>query len=121
MSSPPPPIQTKPGGSTRRPFLAFAGQQNVVGDFKLVALGSGRCDRRDKSGGPPLLKLSLKVKRKSAHSQSSMFVVVPPHGRNAPGRLMVCLRYTSGLLGLKQGHRGRSMPSPKPALATRNT
>jgi hypothetical protein len=45
--------------------------------FQLAALGHGRCCRREKSGGPPLLKLSLKVKRNNAQNQSSAFLDAP--------------------------------------------
>jgi len=47
------------------------------GTFRLAAFGHGRCGRREKSGGPPLLKLSLKVKRNNAQNQSSAFVDTP--------------------------------------------
>ena len=39
------------------------------------AFGRGRCDWRDKSSGPPLLKLSSKMKRNNAHSQSFTLVI----------------------------------------------
>jgi hypothetical protein len=56
--------------------FAFAGRGDLLtGTFK--ALGRGQRERRDKSSGPPLLKLSLKVKRNSTHGQSSAFVVAP--------------------------------------------
>ena len=56
----------------------FCGPRQVVyGAFQVGAFGRGRCERRDKSSDPPLLTLSLKVKRNSAHSQSSAFVVAP--------------------------------------------
>jgi hypothetical protein len=59
-------------------FLCFCAACQVVdGTFQVGAFWRGRCDRRGKSSGPPLLKLSLKVKRNSAHSQSSAFVVAP--------------------------------------------
>jgi hypothetical protein len=69
-------------------LFCFCGPRQVVdGNFQVGAFGRGRCERRDKSSGPPLLKLSLKVKRNSAHShsahshsahsQSSAFVVAP--------------------------------------------
>src|SRR6266404_1191970 len=59
-------------------FFCFCGAWQVFeGAFQADAFGRGRCDRRGKSGGPPLLKLSLQVKRNSAHSQSSAFVVAP--------------------------------------------
>src|SRR5580693_186086 len=56
----------------------FCGAGQVVdGPFQVGAFGRGRCNPRDKSSGPPLLTLSLKVKRNSAHGQSSAFVVTP--------------------------------------------
>jgi len=59
-------------------FLCFCAACQVVdAPFQVGAFRRGRCDRRGKSSGPPLLKLSLKVKRNSAHSQSSAFVVAP--------------------------------------------
>ena len=67
-----------PADSTRRAFLCFYGaRQGVEGAFQLVAFGHGRCGRRDKSGGPPLLELSLKVKRNNTHDQSSAFLDAP--------------------------------------------
>jgi hypothetical protein len=59
-------------------LFCFCGPRQVVDStFQVAAFGRGRCERRDKSSGPPLLKLSLEVKRNSAHSQSSVFVVAP--------------------------------------------
>jgi hypothetical protein len=47
-------------------LFCFCGPRQVVdGTFQVGAFGSDRCERRDKSSGPPLLKLSLKVKRNS--------------------------------------------------------
>src|SRR5579864_364247 len=46
--------------------------QGVDATFHAVASWRGRCDRRGKSGGPPLLGLSLKVKWNSAHERSSV-------------------------------------------------
>jgi hypothetical protein len=78
-------------------FFCFCGPRQVVDRrFQGGVFGRGRCDRRDKSGGPPQLKLSLKVKRNSAHGQSCVFVVAPSHGLSAVGRLKVRLGLTSG-------------------------
>ena len=89
-------------------FFCFWGAWQVVdGTFQVGSFAPGRCDRRGKSGGPPLLKLSLKVKGNSAHSQSS----APSPDLNARGRLKVRLGLTSGLSRLAQGpSRARSMP-----------
>lgn len=51
--------------------------QLIDATFQVGAFARNRHDRRGKSGGPPLLKLSLKVKRYRAHSQSSALVIVP--------------------------------------------
>jgi hypothetical protein len=60
---------TQPSGF----FFCFCRPRHAVdGDFQVNAFfGRGRCDRRDKSSGPPLLKPSLNVKWNTAHSQSS--------------------------------------------------
>jgi hypothetical protein len=55
-------------------FCFFGARQGVERTFQLTAFGHGRCGRREKFGGPPLLKLSLKVKWNNAHNQSSAFV-----------------------------------------------
>jgi hypothetical protein len=69
-SARPAPILTKPACSAQRVFLlACRARQVADGTFRGGAFGRGRCDRRAKFGGPPLLKLSLKVKRNSAGSQ----------------------------------------------------
>ena len=113
----------EPAYSVSGSFFCFRPAWQVVdGTLRVGAFVRGRCDRRGKYSGPPLLKPSLKVKRNSAHSQSSMFVVAPPHGRNEPGRLMVCLGHTSDLLGLEQAIKGgvcrvlsgRSQPRTSP-------
>ena len=65
----------------------FCGARQVGdGAFRVGVFGRGRCSRRGKSSGPPLLKLSLKVERNSAHSQSSAFVVARSCGLNARDR-----------------------------------
>ena len=58
-------------------FCCCGARQAVDGAFQVDAFGHGRCNRPDKSSGPPLLKLSLKVKRNIAHGPSSAFVVAP--------------------------------------------
>jgi hypothetical protein len=59
-------------------FLCVCGaRRGVEGTFRLAAFGHGRCGRREKSGRPPLLKLSLKVKRYNTHNQNSAFVDAP--------------------------------------------
>jgi len=45
-----------------------------VSASQLVDFEHGRCGRREKSGGPALLNLSLKVKWNNVHNQSSAFV-----------------------------------------------
>lgn len=89
-------------------FFCFrAAWQGVDDALQVVAVLHGRCDPRGKSSLPAPLKLSLKVKWNSAHSQSSVFVVAPAHGHNARGRLKACLELTSRLPGLAESHRGR--------------
>src|SRR5579859_633263 len=74
-SAPPAPVPTKPAYSNQRIFLLLLqGAASCCRRFQGGVFGRGRCDRRDKSSGPPPLKLSLKVRRNSAHSQSSVFV-----------------------------------------------
>jgi hypothetical protein len=63
----------------------FCGARQV-GDGAFRVGVFGRCSRRGKSSGPPLLKPSLKVERNSAHSQSSAFVVARSCGLNARDR-----------------------------------
>ncbi len=88
-------------------FFCFRAARQVVDDtLQVVAVLHGRCDPRGKSSLPAPLKLSLKVKWNSAHSQSSVFVVAPAHGHNARGRLKACLELTSRLPGLAESHRG---------------
>jgi hypothetical protein len=56
-------------------LFCFCRARRLVGaPFQVGAFAR---DRRGKPGGPPLLKLSLKVKRDSAHSRSSELVVAP--------------------------------------------
>jgi hypothetical protein len=58
-------------------FHAYGARRGLEGTFQPVAFGHGRCGPRHKPGGPPLLEFSLKVKRNSAHNQSSAFVDAP--------------------------------------------
>ena len=68
------PLTSQPGGV----FLGLCDARPVVdGSFQVEALGRGQCSRRNKSSGPPLLKASLKVKRNTAHNQSSGFAIAP--------------------------------------------
>ena len=52
-------------------FRPCGARRSVEGTFQSVAFGLCRCGPGDKSGSPPLLDFSLKVKRNSAHNQSS--------------------------------------------------
>jgi hypothetical protein len=55
-------------------FCAHGAWQSVEGNFQPAVVGRGR---RDKPRRPPLLELSLQVKRNNAHDQSSAFVDAP--------------------------------------------
>jgi len=71
-------------------FRPCGARRSVEGTFQSVAFGHCRCGPGDKSGSPPLLDFSLKVKRNSAHNQSSAFVDAPVlEGLNARDRLKV--------------------------------
>jgi hypothetical protein len=76
-----------------RLFLCFYGaRQAVDGLFQVDAFGRGRCDQRANSSGPPLLRPSLKVKRNSAHSQSSAFAESRAQGYRGRGACRVLNR-----------------------------
>ena len=79
-------------------------RQAVDGILQTNAFGCGRCYRPDKSSGPPLLKLSLKVKRNNAHGQSSAFVVAPV---SRPQR--TCASKGPHCSQLRRNRRSRSM------------
>jgi hypothetical protein len=92
-------------------FLCFCGAWQVVDrTFQVGASGRGRCDRPAKSSGPPLLKLSLKVKRNSTHSQSSALVVAPVLRLQRSWSLKGPPRAQPGaLLDWRIGHRGSTL------------
>jgi len=100
------PSALSPLAQLSRLFLCSCGARQAVGGlFRVNAFWRDRCDQWDNSRGPPLLTLSLKVKRNSAHSQRSRSWSPRSPGLNARGCSTSGL--TSALPVLAQGHRAR--------------
>ncbi len=94
-------------------FFCLCGPRLVAdGPFHVGALGRGRCNRRDKSSGPPPLQLSFKVKRNGAHGQSSAFFVAAASWLNARDRLRPPrTRATPDLRRTIERRRARQIPN----------